>query len=77
MTHDLTPGTLYRDDYGGEHVEYLGTAFMSELNGEDVHVFRFLDQPGCLIATRRDFGNGQTFTPLADEIDQDHQDAEG
>jgi hypothetical protein len=42
-----------------------------ELSGEDVAVFRFVEGEGCLVATKRDYDNGQTFQRIEDEIGND------
>jgi hypothetical protein len=68
----FVPGRLYRESNGAFVVEYVGTAFMPELDGEDVAVFRFVDQEGgALVATKHDYDNGQTFEEIIDEIGDD------
>ena len=66
-------GALYVDSHTGEAVEYLGPAVLSELHGETVAVFRFTGGEGCLVATQRDYGNGQTFTPFGDAVEFDSE----
>jgi hypothetical protein len=65
------PGTLYRHDGTDAVLEFLGTACMPELDGEDVGVFKFIDGAGALIATQMGYDQGETFTPLGDAIADD------
>lgn len=69
---ELTVGAIYQDSHTGELVEFVGVACVPELAGEDVAVFRFVDG-GCLVATKRDYQNGQVFVPLGDVIEEDHE----
>jgi hypothetical protein len=58
------PGTVYLHDGTGKLVEFVGTASMPELDGEDVAVFRFHRHTGTLlIGTRYSYSCGETFTP--------------
>ena len=71
---DFDAGALYRHDSTDEIVEFVGTATMPELHGEDVGVFRFVGTAaGLLIATLAGYDQGETFTRLgdakADDID--------
>jgi hypothetical protein len=63
------PGAIYRHLDSGEVVEFVGVAFMPELGGEDVGVFRFVEADGCVIATKRGFAEGETFRPIAEDRD--------
>lgn len=66
------PGTLYRHDETDAVLEFVGTARMPELNGEDVGVFKFVDvEAGLLIATQAGYDNGETFTPMGDAMADD------
>ena len=66
------PGALYRHDDTGTVLEFVGTARMPELRGEDVGVFKFVDAAaGALIATQAGYDHGETFTPLGDAIADD------
>jgi hypothetical protein len=74
----LVPGRLYRESLGDFVVEFVGTAFMPELDGEDVAVFRYMDQnAGALVATKHGYDNGQTFSDIDDEIDDDIDETRG
>lgn len=67
-------GALYREDHSSETVEFVGTASMSELGGEEVGVFRFVHaESAYLVATNAGYQNGQTFTPLGDAVADDSQ----
>jgi hypothetical protein len=69
---DFEPGALYRHDSTDEIVEYVGTATMPVLHGEDVGVFRFVGTAtGVLIATQAGFDQGETFTRLGDAMADD------
>lgn len=62
----FTVGNFYRESMGEMLVEFVGIAFMSELDGETVAVFRYVDDPtSLLVATRASYSKGETFTPLA------------
>ena len=66
--HDLDSfegGAFYRHVESGETVQFVGVASMPELDGEDVGVFRFAQGGSCLIATKRGYDRGETFTPVA------------
>jgi hypothetical protein len=66
--HDLDSfeaGAFYRHMESGETVQFVGVASMPELDGEDVGVFRFPQGGSCLIATKRGYDQGETFTPVA------------
>ncbi len=68
--HDLDsfePGAIYRHLHSDEIVQFVGVASMPELDGENVGVFRFVEGGGCLIATKRGFNQGETFTPIAED----------
>jgi hypothetical protein len=65
------PGTLYRHSYSGDVLEFLGTASMPELDGEDVGVFRFVEGRRYFIATTRGHSRGERFTPVAADEDVD------
>jgi len=69
-------GAIYRHDLTGELVEYLGSAFVAALDGEDVAVFRFVDLTltHLLVATKQDYQRGDTFTLLEDDIDENLED---
>ena len=72
---EFSSGVLYRESHGGFVVEFVATACVPELDGQDVAIFRFVDRDGgCLIATRHDYDNGQSFEPVEDEIDDDLSD---
>jgi hypothetical protein len=68
---DFEVGALYREALGGFVVEFIGTACVPELDGEDVAVFRFVEGAGCLVATKHDYDNAQTFQLISDEIEDD------
>ena len=61
------PGTLYRHSYSGDVLEFLGTASMPELDGEEVGVFRFVERGGYFIATNHGYSRGERFPPAADQ----------
>ncbi|MDQ6854992.1 MAG: hypothetical protein M3046_15105 [Actinomycetota bacterium] len=72
--HDLDSferGAFYRHMDSGETVQFVGVASMPELDGEDVGVFRFVEGGRCLIATKRRYEQGETFTPIAEYQEQD------
>jgi len=72
--HDLDsfePGAFYRHMESGETVQFVGVASMPELDGEDVGVFRFVKGGRCLIATKRRYDQGETFTPNAEYQEPD------
>jgi hypothetical protein len=66
----FTAGSIYLHEISGELVEFIGIATVSGLAGEDVAVFRFVDGSGCLIATNRDYQQGDVFTPYGDAIEE-------
>ena len=69
---DFEAGALYRHDSTDEIVEFVGTATMPELHGEDVGVFRFVGTAaGLLIATLAGYDQGETFTRLGDAMADD------
>jgi hypothetical protein len=69
---DFETGALYRHDSTDEIVEYVGTATMPELHGEDIGVFRFVGTTaGMLIATQAGYDQGETFTRLGDAMADD------
>ena len=69
---DFDAGALYRHDSTDEIVEFVGTATMPELHGEDVGVFRFVGTAaGLLIATLAGYDQGETFTRLGDAMADD------
>ena len=69
---DFETGALYRHDSTDEIVEFVGTATMPELHGEDVGVFRFVGTAaGLLIATLAGYDHGETFTRLGDAMADD------
>ena len=68
---EFKPGAMYEDSHTGEVVEYLGPAVVNELAGETVAVFRFTGGEGLLVATRRDYNNGQVFVPFGDAVEFD------
>lgn len=70
---DLELGAIYEDTATGEPVVYLGRAVLDEFNGETVGVFQFTEftgGEGLLVATRRDYDNGQRFVPFGDVVEQ-------
>ncbi len=68
---DFEVGAIYRHDESGGLAEFIGTAWMTELEGEDVGVLRWVAGGGCLIATRISYENGETFTRYGDAIDDE------
>jgi hypothetical protein len=64
-------GAFYRHMDSGETVQFVGVASMPELGGEDVGVFRFVEDRRCLIATKRACDQGETFTPIAEYEEPD------
>jgi hypothetical protein len=64
-------GAFYRHMESGATVQFVGVASMPELDGEDVGVFRFVDDGKCLIATKRRYDQGETFTPIAEYQEPD------
>jgi hypothetical protein len=64
-------GEFYRHMESGATVQFVGVASMPELNGEDVGVFRFVDDGKCLIATKQRYDQGETFTPIAEYQEPD------
>lgn len=62
-------GDWYRHDDSDELVEYVGQAFMHELDGESVGIFRLLDPPGrYMVATLDAYERGETFTLVGDAL---------
>ncbi len=62
-------GCLYRHDYTGDVAEFLGTALMPELDGEDVCLFQWVDGSGYIVATNHSWAYGETFTRVSgDEV---------
>lgn len=59
-------GAMYRHVPSRETAEFLGVASMPELDDEYVGVFRFGDGQ-CLIATKRSYDQGETFTAIAQQ----------
>ena len=59
---DLEIGAIYRHDYTGALAEFIGTALMFELDGEDVGLMRWLDGSGYIVATIQSLDYGETFT---------------
>lgn len=57
---------------GGEIIEFLSVDDTAVAAGEAVGVFGIIESPGSFVlATRRGFERGDTFTPLDDEIADD------
>jgi hypothetical protein len=68
----FVPGALYRHDTTDVVVEFVGTANMAELDGEDVGVFRFAEDPQvAVVATLAGYEQGETFTRLGDAMADD------
>ena len=65
-------GRLYRHSDSDEIVEYIGSAVIPELLGEEVGVFRWATREGgCLVATQRSYLQGETFHPLDEALDDE------
>jgi hypothetical protein len=62
---DLVVGVFYVDTLSDQTFEFIGTAEISPLMGDDheelVGVFRLRDGTHCILATHRDYDNGQRF----------------
>jgi hypothetical protein len=57
---------------GRENIEFLSVDDTAVAAGEAVGVFGIIESPGSFVlATRRGFERGDTFTPLDDEIAND------
>lgn len=63
-------GQLCVDNHTEAVVEFIGGAWGGGHAGEDVAVFRTVDDSGtdCLLTTQRDHYHGQTFHPLGDHL---------
>ena len=59
---DFEVGGVDRHDYTGQLAEFIGTALMFELDGEDVGLMRWLDGSGYIVATIQSWDYGETFT---------------
>lgn len=64
-------GDFYRHSDTGDTVQFIGIASMPELGGDDVGVFRIVEGDRCLIATKRGYGRGEVFTPIAEYQEPD------
>jgi hypothetical protein len=61
-------GELYEHSESGEVVEFVGIAPGTELDGQDVGVFRNIEAGYLLLATSRGFNFGETFRPAGDAM---------
>lgn len=64
-------GAIYKHNDTGEIVTFVGIALSQGEDGSDVGVFSFVDDGGVLLATERAYQRGESFTPIAEAIQDD------